>query len=113
MYDKKADNRVIDSKKQMMELDDEIDEKKEKIRQIVDVEEGLKALNKSISRCIEMLSHSIEGNDIDKVLAITNDVNINNTKRIMNIIDEKKNNIKKEIKTINIEKESIESQKKE
>lgn len=113
MYDKKADNRNIDKKEKIRELDNRAYEKRKTIKQIDNIEEGLEALNKSINRCIEMLGHSMEGNDVDKILAISRDVNLDNTKKIMNSIDEKKNNIKKEIKRIDKEKESIESQKKE
>ncbi len=113
MYDKKADNKIIDKKEKIKELDNKIEEKRKIINQINDVEEGISALNNSINKCIELLSYSMDGNDVKKVLSISSDVNISNTKKIMSAIDERRNNLDKEIKKIDKEKESVKSQKEE
>ena len=113
MYDKKADNKIIDKKEKSKELDNKIEEKRKIINQINDVEEGISALNNSINKCIELLSYSMDGNDVKKVLSISSDVNISNTKKIMSAIDERRNNLDKEIKKIDKEKESVKSQKEE
>ena len=56
-----ADNRIEKSKKKIAQIDESIDIEKNKLKKIDNIQEEFVSLNKSINRCIELLSSSIKG----------------------------------------------------
>lgn len=112
MEEKKADNK-IDKNKTIKAIDDKIEEKNKSYKEIKDVEEGIKSLRKSINRCIELLSFSMSGEASNKILSISNDVNVNNSKKMMQAVDNIKSSIRDDLKKLNAEREATQQQKEE
>ena len=61
MEERKVDNEITSTKQKINEIDYKIDNEKEKIKKLDDIQESMTALNKSLNRCIELLSLSLKG----------------------------------------------------
>lgn len=112
MEEKKADNKIT-RRDRIIELDNKIVKNKKTIKKLNEVEEGIKSLRKSIGRCIDLLSYSMSGENVDKLLSKSNDANVYNSKKMIETLDEIKYKTKKEIKKLDKEREKIELQKEE
>ena len=54
--EKVADNIISERKQQIYQIEDRIDSEKNKLNKISDIEDNFIALNKSLNRCIELVS---------------------------------------------------------
>ena len=58
--EKVADNIISERKQQIYQIEDRIDSEKNKLNKISDIEDNFIALNKSLNRCIEVVSSSVK-----------------------------------------------------
>ena len=114
MDDKIADNKIIYQKKrEIINIEDRIDEKKATLKELDDVQEKYVSINKSISKCIDSIRKSIKGKNINNILDSIENDNKNNINIATDSTEEKKENIIKEIKNLNIQKDNIEKELKD
>lgn len=71
----KVDNRISTSKEKINKIDDELEIEKARLKKMDNMQEELHALNKSISKCIYLLSKSIKGPNTNNVFNDMNDSN--------------------------------------
>ncbi len=61
MEEKRADNKVIETKQKINKIDDNLDSEKKKIKNLSDMQDSVNSINRNMDRCIELLSKSIKG----------------------------------------------------
>ena len=109
-----ADNRIEKSKKKIAQIDESIDIEKNKLKKIDNIQEEFVSLNKSINRCIELLSPSIKGTKTNHMLDEMFNNNNNLLKNVSSVLDEEKEETKKNISELYYQKtETQEKLKKE
>lgn len=107
MEEKRADNKIIENKAKIKELDSKIDIEKNKDKQLDDIEEVVTSLNKNIARCLELLGDSIQGNNFDKRLDAYETQNRINYRKNINNIEAQRDYYKDRINRLNNEKEEL------
>lgn len=111
--EKEADNKISERKQQIYQIEDRIDSEKNKLNKISDIEDNFIALNKSINRCIELVSSSVKSK---KNTYMYEDMRISNNtllNRVSNTLDEERDTVNKNIKNLYSEKSKIEDEPKE
>ena len=111
--EKVADNIISERKQQIYQIEDRIDSEKNKLNKISDIEDNFIALNKSINRCIELVSSSVKSK---KNTYMYEDMRISNNtllNRVSNTLDEERDTVNKNIKNLYSEKSKIEDEPKE
>ena len=111
--EKEADNKISERKQQIYQIEDRIDSEKNKLNKISDIEDNFVALNKSINRCIELVSSSVKSK---KNTYMYEDMRISNNtllNRVSNTLDEERDTVNKNIKNLYSEKSKIEDEAKE
>ncbi len=111
--EKVADNIISERKQQIYQIEDRIDSEKNKLNKISDIEDNFIALNKSLNRCIELVSSSVKSK---KNTYMYEDMRISNNtllNRVSNTLDEERDAVKKNIKNLYSEKSKIEDEAKE
>lgn len=68
MEEKKADNRIIQAKKQIVAYEDNLVEAKDALRGIEDLEDNFSHLNRNIERCVELLNSSVKNRKVVRKL---------------------------------------------
>ena len=95
-----ADNRIYATKAEIINIDNKIDNNKEKMRTLGTLEEGFVSLSKSVEKCVELLGASMKGNRIERKLADISDSNKMYLRNVMTNIDEQREDTKKELKEL-------------
>jgi hypothetical protein len=113
MDDKRADNKVLEKKVKIKEIDSKIDIEKNKEKRLDDIEEIVTSLNNNINRCLELLSISIKGNNSEKKYNNIQTENRINYKKNMNDIEIQREMLKTNINKLNTEKEGLLKEEKE
>ena len=111
--EKVADNIISERKQQIYQIEDRIDSEKNKLNKISDIEDDFIALNKSLNRCIELVSSSVKSK---KNTYMYEDMHISNNtllNRVSNTLDEERDAVNKNIKNLYSEKSKIEDETKE
>jgi|GEM_PF-6308431 hypothetical protein len=111
--EKVADNIISERKQQIYQIEDRIDSEKNKLNKISDIEDNFIALNKSLNRCIELVSSSVKSK---KNTYMYEDMHISNNtllNRVSNTLDEERDAVNKNIKNLYSEKSKIEDETKE
>ena len=111
--EKEADNKISERKQQIYQIEDRIDSEKNKLNKISDIEDNFIALNKSLNRCIELVSSSVKSK---KNTYMYEDMRISNNtllNRVSNTLDEERDAVNKNIKNLYSEKSKIEDEAKE
>lgn len=111
--EKVADNIISERKQQIYQIEDRIDSEKNKLNKISDIEDNFIALNKSLNRCIELVSSSVKSK---KNTYMYEDMRISNNtllNRVSNTLDEERDTVNKNIKNLYSEKSKIEDEAKE
>ncbi len=111
--EKVADNIISERKQQIYQIEDRIDSEKNKLNKISDIEDNFIALNKSLNRCIELVSSSVKSK---KNTYMYEDMRISNNtllNRVSNTLDEERDAVNKNIKNLYSEKSKIEDEAKE
>lgn len=65
MDNKRIDNEIINTNKILNEIDEKIDIEKNRIRQIDDMQDNVREINRGFDRVIDILSCSIKGPNTD------------------------------------------------
>ena len=107
MEEKKADNKIIENKARIKEIDSQIDVEKGKGRQLDDMEEVVTSLNKNISKCLELLGKSVKGNNFDKKLTAYEAENRINYKKNMGNIEAQRELLQININRLYSEKDEL------
>ncbi len=105
MEGKQADNKILDNKAKVKEIDSKIDIEKNKENNLDDIEEVVNSLNSNINKCIELLGISIKGNNTERKLSALEIENRINYKKSMNDIEAQRQLLKSNITKLNDEKE--------
>lgn len=107
MEEKQADNRELTVKEKVNKIDDKLDAEKKRLQKLDDMQEEIVALNKNLTKCIDLLSKSISG-------PVTNNVfnDMHNSNRLFyvktsGIIDEESTNSKININRLYQEKDDV------
>ena len=104
---------ISERKQQIYQIEDRIDSEKNKLNKISDIEDNFIALNKSLNRCIELVSSSVKSK---KNTYMYEDMRISNNtllNRVSNTLDEERDAVNKNIKNLYSEKSKIEDEAKE
>ena len=107
MEEKKADNKILENKARIKEIDSQIDVEKDKGKQLDDIEEVVVSLNKNIERCLELLGTSVKGNNFEKKLSAYQTENKINYKKNMNDIESQRELLKANINKLYNEKDEL------
>ena len=113
--EKKIDNRIITNKQRINKIDDDLEFEKARLKKMDSMQEELHALNKSLSKCIYLLSKSIKGPNTNVVFEDMNNSNHMFLENASATLEEEMADTKKNIHKLYEEKETIiqESRKKE
>ena len=107
MEEKKADNKVLENKAKIKEIDSRIDDVKNRGKKLDDMEEIVDSLNKNIDKCLELLGKSVKGNNYEKRLDAYQTENKINYKKNIGYIEAQRDLIKNKITRLNKEKEDL------
>lgn len=90
MEEKKADNRIIQVRKELSVTEDTLTETKDKLRGLDNLEESFSHLNKNITLCVELLTSSIKNKKVNqKMDYLFHDSKVSYMKSTSSIHDEK------------------------
>lgn len=90
MEEKKADNRIIQVRKELSVTEDTLTEAKDKLRGLDNLEENFSHLNKNITLCVELLASSIKNKKVNqKMDYLFHDSKVSYMKSTSSINDEK------------------------
>lgn len=112
MEEKRIDNETTTIKEKLNKIDNKIDIEKRMTKKMEEMQEDLLTLNKSINRCVELLSVSTSGQTTRNML---NDINYQNKILYQNItseIDEEMLDSKMRINKLYEEKDNISKENK-
>ena len=113
MEERQADNKIISTKKEMYYVNSQIDDKKDTLKYLDDIHSQYVSINKNISNCINLIRDSIKGGNINKILDSMEVDNNRNINKATDTIEDDRQRIQKEIKQLNLKKESLEREMKE
>ena len=102
---KKLDNRRIDNKTKLKEVNDQLDIEKKRLKTLDDIEELFVSLNDNVSKCVDLLAKSIKGQNINKKLDYIEESNKINYIKSIDSINDDRENIKQNIKRLNSERD--------
>ena len=105
--DKKADNILLNNKVKVSKLDMKVDENKKKLDSLDEMEEVFYSLKKNIDNCVELLNHSIKGENVTRELNAISEDNQESFTNSIKDIDSKRDEIRKEIKELYKQKEEL------
>ena len=111
MENKKEEKDNI--KNRISEIDNNLDDSHKKMKEINEMHEELTALSKNINRCIELLTISIKGPNVERRL---NDLLVRNQKsysRFSSVLDEEMILTNREINKLNEERDNLIEQDKQ
>lgn len=107
MNEKKADNIILSKKEKIDKIDDILEQEKKNTRKLENLQESFHALNGDILKCLELISKSIKGSNVENTL---DDIRYSNNeilnKSYQNIDSELKQ-IKKRVNKLYSEKEEL------
>ena len=108
-----ADNKIFITRTEIEHINDQIDMSKSKLKSLDDMEEGFSSLSKNISKCVELLSQSMKGNNVEQKLGAIMDNNRIYYLKAMGSIDDERQEAKKKLKELYDQKDEMEKLKKE
>ncbi len=62
---KKIDNRILTPKEKINNIDERLDNAKKRIKNLSEMQENVEAITKSINKCIDLLSKSVKGPQVN------------------------------------------------
>lgn len=113
MEKKKADNRTVNTKQKIKEIDDRLDIERKKLQKLDDMREEIISLNKNMDKCIDLLAKSIKGPVTKSIFNDMYDSNKIFFIKANSAIDEENNISKKEINKLYQEKDKLIKENKE
>lgn len=112
MNDKRADNRININKEKIKNIDNRIDIEKDKLKKLDNIQDEFVSLNKSLNRCVELLSESIKGKKSNYMFEDMTNNNNNILKNVHSILDEEKTNTEKNLINLYSTKDQLEKENK-
>ncbi len=113
MQEKKADNKINESKIEIDKIDNKIAVSKEAIKNLDYIEDCLISLNKNLSTCIELLGTSMKGKKSNAILSKSDETRMISIKKSLSTIEQSRENEKNKIKKYNEYRDKLENQLKE
>ncbi len=113
MQEKKADNKINESKIEIDKIDNKIAVSKEAIKNLDYIEDCLISLNKNLSTCIELLGTSMKGKKSNAILSKSDETRMTSIKKSLSTIEQSRENEKNKIKKYNEYRDKLENQLKE
>ena len=110
---KVADNRIYANTLKLNNIDSRIDNNKEKMKTLSNLEEGFVSLSKSVEKCVELLGASMKGNRIERKLADISDSNKIYLRNVMSNIDDQRTDAQTELKNLYNERDVAEKERRE
>ncbi len=110
---KVADNRIYANTLKLNNIDSRIDNNKEKMKTLSNLEEGFVSLSKSVEKCVELLGASMKGNRIERKLADISDSNKIYLRNVMSNIDDQRTDAQTELKNLYNERDIAEKERRE
>ena len=113
MEEKKADNKIIQVKKQINVTEERLADSRKKLRGIEDLEDNFSHLNKNLNICVELLNLSIKNKTVNKKIGYMNDDSTIGYKKTSSSLLDEKEMTKKEINDLNDEIDKLTDEIKE
>jgi len=110
---KVADNRIFVNTMRLNNIDSRIDDNKEKMKTLSNLEEGFVSLSKSVEKCVELLGASMKGGRIEQKLSDISDSNKLYLRNVMGNIDDQRTTAKEELKQLYNERDVVEKERRE
>ena len=107
MDEKKADDKLYQTKKKIDNVDEHIESNQEKLKGLDDLEETFSSLHNNMMTCAMLLSQSMKSK---RTTAIVNNIEETNQveyRKTISSIDDERRTTKENIKKLNDEKESL------
>ena len=102
---KKADNLSYDKKRIINDLEEQIYDNKNKLKELVKMQESLIALDFNINNCINLLSKSMKGANDEALYSDMQEVNRKNLFNSLDVIEKDVDILKKNINELRTKKE--------
>lgn len=113
MEEKKADNRIIQARKQIAAYENNLVEAKDALKGIENLEDNFSHLNRNIERCVDLINSSVKNKKVTKKFDHMIYDNKIGYRRSSAIWDEEKEITRERINDINNKIEELENQIKE
>lgn len=113
MDEKKADNKIIQVKKQINITEEKLADSRKKLNKIENLEENFSHLNKNINLCVELLNASVKNKNINRKINHMSEENIVGFKKTSSSLIDEKELTKKEIRELNDEMDKLNDEIKE
>ena len=114
--EKKIDNKITVNdyvssyKEKINDINNQIDEEKNKMKNLNDMEDIVVSLNKSVETCVGLLRESMQGNNINNKLDSIEESNTINLNKVIGNIDIKRDDVKNNLFKLNNDKDNIEEE---
>ncbi len=113
MDEKKADNKIIQVKKQINITEEKLADSRKKLNKIENLEENFSHLNKNINLCVELLNASVKNKNINRKINHMSEESIVGFKKTSSSLIDEKELTKKEIRELNDEMDKLNDEIKE
>ena len=104
---RKADNRIIENRQKINEVDNQIDDEKGRLEKLSTMQETIDSIAKNVDKCIELLSKSMKGPNTDSLFNDMYNSNKAFFKKASSNIESEETNSRKKINELYKEKEKI------
>lgn len=113
MEEKKADNKIIEVKKQINATEEKLADSRKKLRGIEDLEDNFSHLNKNLNICVELLNASVKNKTVCKKIDYMNEDSTVGYMRTSSSLWDEKETTKKEINNLNDKMDELTNEIKE
>lgn len=104
---RKADNTIINHKKELDKVDEQIDIQRNKMQELNDMQESVNEIVDNINQCIELLSKSIKGPTTENMFNDMYNTNKNFGSNVSNNIENNQLEVRKRLNELYKEKDNI------
>lgn len=113
MDEKKADNKIMEVRKQISATEERLADSRKKLRGIEDLEDNFSHLNKNLNICVELLNASVKNKSVSKKIDyMSEDSTVGFMKTSSSLLEEKETT-EKEISDLNDEMDKLTDEIKE
>ena len=113
MENKKADNKIYETKNKIAIVDDQISLYNDKLKNIDYSEETFNSLRKSIDKCSKLLNKAVKSKRTERITSSMEENNQIYFSRVRSSCEDERNRVKKQINDANIEKDKLNEKLKE
>ena len=104
---RKADNTIINHKKELDKVDEQIDIQRNKMQELNDMQESVNEIVDNINQCIELLSKSIKGPTTENMFNDMYNTNKNFGSNVSTNIENNQLEVRKRLNELYKEKDNI------